>query len=162
MNNQITPAIIKSLYPIQQLKEFKTPYNRSLTNEAVLKLSRFVNLTCLDIRGSGSQLNGDCFQVLSSLTNLRNLDIPYTRSKGLEYLHNLTKMERMDLSTPKIKDSELFYLSRMTKLHTLSLFYCEEVTELGIKMISHLTNLTSWKNNKKTFFFSFFFSPPFV
>jgi len=87
---------------------------------------------------------------ISSCYNLRALNLSWwdkTRDDGLKHLSSLENLMTLDLANCSlITDSSLVVLAlHLTNLHSLNLGGCTNITSVGIKCFSSITNLeVSW------------------
>jgi hypothetical protein len=117
----------------------------SLTNNAMLSISKLIALRQLDI-GSLPLLTDAGLEPLKTLTRLTLLNLANCHQitgRGLTHLAPLTQLDTLDLSGLfRIDDEAVVFISHaFPQLDTLSLYECSLITDKAIGALSKLSKL---------------------
>eukprot|EP00798_Chlamydomonas_sp_ICE-L_P006589 gene6589-3243_t len=116
---------------------------KNVTNNGMVALNKLSYLEALSLKGC-QKLTSTGLEALQSNTALTSLNLfgcLRMGDKGLLSLSNLNLLT-LTLGCTKVKDEGLSYLAKMTSLQELH-FEREDMTDVGIKTLSSLTNLQS-------------------
>ena len=104
-----------------------------ITDAGLQNLSGLVELEELDI--SETNITSDGTKFLKNLANLKVLRLDGTQvgDAGLESIAALNNLETLFLSSTPTTDKGLVHLKGLTKLSFLTVQFCEEVTDSGIR-----------------------------
>lgn len=115
----------------------------SVTNNGLASLNNLKSLTRLSLKGC-RKLTNCGLEALQSATSLDSLSLfgcIRISDRGLVPLTKLN-LQTLQLGLTRVKDEGMSYIAQMTTLKELS-FSSEEMTELGLKQLSTLTQLHS-------------------
>eukprot|EP00798_Chlamydomonas_sp_ICE-L_P023440 gene23440-30725_t len=139
----VTNKGIACISQITSLTSLNLQDCNNVTNNGMAPLNKLSSLEALSLKGCKKLTNGglEALQRNTALTSLNLFGCLRIADKGLLFLSNLN-LVTLTLGCTRVKDEGLAYLAKMTSLQELH-FEKEEMTDMGLKTLTSLTNLHS-------------------
>eukprot|EP00873_Tetraselmis_striata_P039103 jgi/Tetstr1/459367/TSEL_004747.t1 len=147
--DRLTPAGLAHLTRFTALESLDVGCLSALRDDTLGALSRLPHLRALDVRAAPALTDGGLLH-LSRLTTLDSLSFAHCHNISahgvedlLRYDNPLPRLRVLDLSWgPKLRDTALLPIAKLTALQTLRLRNSGAVTDDGLDILAAMTSLT--------------------